>query len=248
MDPRVSVFDGHVVLGRRHDTRVACDDPDALVARLRRAGIRRALVHHPHAVHFDTLTGNALLTECCTERPMLEPQWVVHLTLDLPPDRFAARAGGEHVRSLRVTPRTQGYVLKPWILEPWVAWLRERRLALWVPIDEIEPADLYDVCRAWPDVPIVLTGVHYSHQPMLVALADALPQVHVDLSRYDVADGVLRLRDRVGAERLLFGSQFPTFNPEPYLYYLHHLDLDDDELRCICHDNLVRLLGGANPP
>ena len=244
--PRVPVFDGHVALGRRHDTRVACDDPDALTARLQQAGIQRALVYHPHAVFFDTRTGNRMLTQACADRPQLEPQWVIHLTLDRPIEHLADNAEAHHVRSLRVTPKTHGIPLTPWILEPWVPWLRSRRLALWVPMDEVDPADLHRSGRAWPDLPIVLVGVHYSHQPMLMALLEALPQLYVDLSRYDVADGVCRLRDRVGAGRLLFGSQFPTFSPEPYLHYLHHADLDDHELRRICHDNLCDLIGGED--
>ena len=242
--PRVPVFDGHVALGRRHDARVACGDPDALIRRLRQAGIQRALVYHPHAVHFDTLTGNRLLMSACADRPFLEPQWVVHLTLDQPVADLVGRDGARGVRSLRVTPNSHGYRLTQWILEPWVPWLRSQRLGLWIPMDEVDPTDLYDTVRAWPDIPIVLVGVHYSHQPMLCALVQELAQIYVDLSRYDVADGVVRLRDRVGAGRLLFGSQFPTLNPEPYLYYLHHAGLGEGELRRICHDNLQTLIEG----
>ena len=55
-------------------------------------------------------------------------------------------------------------------------------------------------------------------------------------------NGVRRLIRHIGIHRLLFGSDFPEVDPQPYLYYLHHCGLQPTELRVICHDNLRDLL------
>jgi predicted TIM-barrel fold metal-dependent hydrolase len=72
----------------------------------------------------------------------------------------------------------------------------------------------------------------------------ALEHAHLDLSRFDLANGIERLIGHVGAERLLFGSSFPDVDPKPYLYYLEHCGLPESALQAICHGNLERLIGG----
>ncbi|WP_324193691.1 amidohydrolase family protein [Nocardia otitidiscaviarum] len=57
------------------------------------------------------------------------------------------------------------------------------------------------------------------------------------------ADALPRLRDV--SHRILFGSDFPNI-PYPYAHALHALDrlnLGDDWLRAVCHDNAARLFG-----
>jgi predicted TIM-barrel fold metal-dependent hydrolase len=73
-------------------------------------------------------------------------------------------------------------------------------------------------------------------------LVRALDNIHVDLSRFDIPHGVQRLIGRIGVERLLYGSDFPEVDPEPYLHYLHRSELDPAQLAAICHGNLSRLL------
>ncbi|WP_282779221.1 MULTISPECIES: amidohydrolase family protein [unclassified Nocardia] len=56
-------------------------------------------------------------------------------------------------------------------------------------------------------------------------------------------DALPRLRDV--SHRILFGSDFPNI-PYPYAHALHALDrlnLGDDWLRAVCHDNAARLFG-----
>jgi predicted TIM-barrel fold metal-dependent hydrolase len=59
---------------------------------------------------------------------------------------------------------------------------------------------------------------------------------------------IKRLRDF--GDRVLFGSDFPNI---PYGYHhaleaLARLDLGDDWLRAVCHDNAARLFGLQRPP
>jgi len=70
-----------------------------------------------------------------------------------------------------------------------------------------------------------------------------LPNLYLDLSRYDIIQGVERLLAHIGSERLLYGSNYPELAVGPYLYYLHHAELPEPVLRALCHDNLARLLG-----
>lgn len=240
--PSVPVFDGHAALGRRHDQRVAADTPDALLRTMADAGIGRALVYHRYAVEYDTDLGNRQLLECIEGRPALVPQFVVNMPSDAV-QSFVTRTRAAGVRSIRACPKTHLYPLTRWAVGEWLDWMASDGIGLWLPLDEVDVRDVYDTVSAYPSLHVVLSGVHYSHFASLWPLVRALPNTFVEVSRFDIMDGVTMLIERIGHERVIFGSHFPDLDPEPYLFYLHRCGLDEPALRAICHDNLAGLLG-----
>src|SRR5262249_27987119 len=107
---------------------------------------------------------------------------------------------------------------------------------------EVDADEFHIAVRRHPDVKVILSDGHYSHHAVIWPLMRTLPNVTLELSRYDVAGGVRRLVEAFGAQRFVFGSAYPDLAPEPYLYYLHHSGLEDDALRAVCAENLERLL------
>jgi len=51
------------------------------------------------------------------------------------------------------------------------------------------------------------------------------------------------LKRQFGASRLIYGSWYPRYAMGPILFYLHHTDLNEDELRMVCAGNVERILG-----
>lgn len=243
----VSVFDCNAALGRRHNQRVPYDRPDEVVRFLAEAGISKALVHNPYCVPFGTMEGNQFLLEASAGHPELVPQFVVSFAVDdLKEARGAVRAAG--VRTLRVFPKSHGYPLVHWIAGPWLEWMAAERMALWVPfgrVPEVDVRDLYETAIRYPQVPIVLAGVHYSNYAVVWPLLKAVEHIYLDLSRFDLANGIDRLTQHVGLGRLLFGSDFPEVDPKPYLHYLARCGLTEAGLQAVCGGNLERLIGGA---
>jgi predicted TIM-barrel fold metal-dependent hydrolase len=171
----------------------------------------------------------------------LVPQWCAHLAMDLL-GYFAERVEATGVRAVRAAPRLGRYPFTPWIVDEWLGWLRDTGRALWISLDEVEADALHTTVRRHPDLRLVLADGHYSHHAVIWPVLRALPNVTLELSRYDVAGGVCRLVDAFGTHRFVFGSAYPDLAPEPYLFYLHHAGLDDDALRAVCAGNLERLL------
>jgi hypothetical protein len=240
--PEVPVFDGNTVLGRRHNGRSKAAEREDLLAAMDRSGITRALVHTPYAVTYDTAVGNSHVLELIGDEKRLVPQFVVNFTGDSV-DAFAPTVKSAGVRSLRAFPKTHMYPFTAWVVGEWADWMASEGLGLWVSITEVDPRDLHDTTKAFPRLPVVLTDVHYAHHAVLQPLVRTLPNLHIDLSRYDVPNAVEGLVARIGPERLLYGSAFPELDPLPYLFYLHRCGFGRDVLRAICHDNLTRLLG-----
>ena len=240
--PSVPVFDANVALGRRHDRRVSVDTVAGTLRAMEQAGIGKALVYSPHAAAFDPEDGNRLLRETIGDATGLVAQYVCSpATDDL--DSFAALVAEHGVRSVRMVPALHRYPFRGWVVDPWLQWLATERLPLWVPVDEVDPSDLYDVLDDHPDVQVVLSEVHYSQVPWAMHLIRNLPNVHVEVSRFVIADGITRLMEAVGGGRILFGSRFPASPMPPQLYHLHRCDLGQDALAAICAGNLERLLG-----
>ena len=74
-------------------------------------------------------------------------------------------------------------------------------------------------------------------------LIKGLPNAHIEISRFFLTNGISRLLDAVGHERILFGSGFPDSSMSPQRYNLHLIGLFNNVLAAICAGNLERLLG-----
>jgi predicted TIM-barrel fold metal-dependent hydrolase len=242
--PSTIVYDCNASLGRRHDRRVAYDTRADLRRIMTEAGISRTVVYNPQSVSFGGLDGNQWLLEEIDGDPALIPQFVVNFaTHDL--DEVDAQVRESGVRSLRIFPVTQRYPFVHWIADPWLEWMADRGLSLWIPMGlqaEVDARDLYQTASRHPRVPIVLAGSHYSNYPVVWPMLRSLRHIFLDLSRFDIPHGVQRLIAHAGVERLLYGSDYPEVDPKPYLHYLHRAGLERAQIDAICHGNLRRLL------
>ena len=239
--PTVPVFDANVALGRRHDRRVPSDTLEGTLEAMDRAGVGRAVVYSPHAANFDSQDGNQLLQQTVQGEPSLVPQYVCTPAAD-DLDEFATQVKERGVRSVRMFPRLHNYPFRDWIVKPWLSWLAVEGLPLWIPIDQFDPSELHDTIKEHPDVSVVLSELHYSQMTWVMPLLRSLPNVHVEISRFLITDGVARLIDAAGEERILFGSRFPDSPMAPQLYNLHRCNLSTATLAAICSGNLQRLL------
>lgn len=240
--PEVPVFDGNVCLGRgRKSKKGTYAGKDDLLDEMDKMGVEKALVHHPDT-QGDITKGNQRLLRRLESLKRLIPQFTVNPVHDLLSEtrELVIQAG---VKSIRLYPKTHKYPLLQWILDSWIDWVREEGLSLWIPIEEVKIRDLYPIGQSFPDVPIVLSDVHYTHYTTAMLLMDKLPNTYMDLSRFDVGDGVRRFVNQFGAGRFLYGSSYPDLAMGPYLYYLHQSVLDEEQLRKICFGNLRSLIG-----
>ena len=248
--PSVPVFDANVALGRRHDRRVSVDTTEGTLKAMDRADVERAVVYAPHAAGYDSTEGNTLLVDMIRGESRLVPQFVCNPSYD-DLDTFATEVKEHRVRSVRMVPTLHNYPFLPWVVKPWLDWLAAENLPLWLPVHYdflrtvhvVKPAELHETLERHPDVKAVLCEVKYAENSWAIPLLRSLPNLYVELSRISNADGIARLLDTVGEERILFGSRFPDGSISPQLYTLHRCGLGDETLASICAGNLERLLG-----
>ena len=240
--PTVPVFDANVALGRHHNRVVSVDTAEGTLSEMDRAGIQRALVYAPHAVNFDSDDGNNLLLEMIEGEDRLIPQFVCNPSYDNL-DEFSAGVEERGVRAVKVAPIPHGYPFRDWIVGPWMEWLASVGIPVWVDAPDADPAELYDAIKRHPNVNFVLSQVHYRHAAWALPMLRGLENTNVEISRFLNTEGIERLLDAAGGERVLFGSRFPDSPMSPQLYSLHLNDLSESTLKAVCAGNLERLMG-----
>ena len=244
------VFDANVALGRRQDRRVPVDTPEETLAEMDRAGVQRALVYAHHASSGDARDDNDHLLGMIGSERRLVPQFVFVPGLD-DLDSFADKMRSRDVRALRTFPRLRHYPFRDWVLGPWLEWMADERIPLWLPAnynnrrvehEGFDPVDVYDTLKSHPGVNAVLAEVTYTDFVWAMAMLRSLPNVYIELSRFVIIDAIPMLVDAIGAERVLFGSRFPDSAMATQLYALHRCGLGQSSLKSICSGNLERLL------
>ena len=242
---RTRVFDANIYVGVDHRASSICRTRIDLLTELDRFEIERAVVTHILAESVSPIDGNRLLHEWIGEDGRLIPLWSAMPTPDslaqLREIRAARQCSG--VRLYETGPI--GLPFRRWAYEPLLGWLIEAGIPLWITLPDADPHALVSTLQEYPDLVTVLTGAHYAHALWIRPILRAIPNAHLELSRYEPLGEIEALRSEFGAERLLYGSWFPKYAMGPVLFYLHQTDFSDKELHMVCSGNLERILQGA---
>ncbi len=252
-NPSTPVFDANMALGRRHDRPVNVDSLEDTKKEMERAGVGRGLVYAPHAAIYDSGEGNLSLINAIRGSDEFVPQFVCNPSFD-DLEEMSTHVDTEDVRSVRMLPGIHNYPFLPWMIGPWLDWLAETGIPVWLPVEHellgpipgtypVDPRDIYNTLSARPEIRAVLSEVKYSDASWALALVRSLPNLDFEISRFVTVGGVNSVVDAIGPERVLFGSRFPDQALSPQLFHLHHTDLGMDALQAICAGNLERLLG-----
>jgi len=106
--------------------------------------------------------------------------------------------------------------------------------------------DIDDFTAAFPRLKTILA--HPGEKPTClenIGLLNKHPNLYLDISGTGLfRDGLLRfLLDETGAEKIMFGADYPICNPAMQIAGVMYENLSDAERECIFHLNAERLLG-----
>ena len=113
-------------------------------------------------------------------------------------------------------------------------------------IDLAHPLKLDPVAAAHPELTVVAAHFGWPWHMDLVAMALHKTNVYIDISgwapRRVPAEVIRELRGRLSGQ-FLWGSDYPFIAPERCLAEMEGLDLPDEVMRAVLHDNAARVLG-----
>lgn len=252
------MIDVNVSLSRWPFRRLPCDEPAALVAKLRKNGVKQAWAGSFDGVfHKDIAAANARLTANCREYGgLLLPFGTVNPKL---PDwrEDLRRCHEQHrMQGIRLHPNYHGYapddpdfreLLKlaaglKLIVQLALCMEDERAQHPLMRVPPVDIAPLASAIAAEPQLKLVILNC-YPQLPIekLKPLSGA-GAVYFDTSMVERVDGLTRLGAQVSPERVVFGSYLPFFNIESALLKVEEAGLAGSARAAVVEGNAKRLV------
>jgi predicted TIM-barrel fold metal-dependent hydrolase len=263
-----NVFDANCVVGRHLTLQAGgLHSAEHLLADMDHYGIAEALVLDPLSRENHPIEGNERVLRVTAGNPRLHPVWSA-LPTGAPDEQPSGaellcqmRARG--VAALTLFPRQYRFELSDWCIDDLLEPLAAARVPVFINYTEVGPGAggegrddtdwnaVVALCRRFPSLPVVVSEYRIRRTQRLIYRAlEACPNLHLELSAYWLHRGIEYISERWGAERLLFGSNWPASGPHMTLATLTTAEISDDAKRGIAGDTLRRLLRwrGASPP
>ncbi len=243
-------FDTNVVLGKPLNDagyRPAFSAEELLRA-MDEQSIAKALVWHVAQLDNFPGEGNQLLADEIAGQERLPGCWTI-----LPPQTgeiitadFFGEMKRNRISALRAFPERHRYMLNRLVFGPFLDEAAERRIPLLLSLEKqcISWKDLYQFLQDFPNLTCILCDIGiWSVDRYTWPLLASYPNLFVETSLLSLQEGGLESSvNKFGAERFLFGTDFPQRYPEAARLQLLHAGVSDTDKKLIASGNLERLL------
>ncbi len=212
-----------------------------------RYGIRRAIVAHALARDHDPSTGNRLLLEAIADDDTFWGAAVL-----VPDDESAAGFRARlrsfitgRVRMVRIFPHLHNWPLSEWCAGPWLRVLEELHMPLAVWHTEASWNEIAALCRAHPQLPVIVEGPNRKllyHNRAYYRLLEQFPNFHLEIHNlvgYLGLDDVVR---RFGSQQLVFGTYLPYQDPNVPMMLVTDGQIGPEDRENIAHGNMEKLI------
>ena len=221
-----------------------------VLAEMAHCGINGALVTHGLAREYDPAYGNRLLVEDVAKSERLFGCWALlphHVGEMAEPAELVGDMRQNGIVAGKLYPATQRFLLDERTCGGLIDALEAEGFPLLIEMSETDHATLSRLCEAHPRLPVLLQGYRHGNERMLFPLLDAHENLHVEFSSLQSNFIIELLVERIGAERLLFGTESPIKSPGAARALIDYADIDENARALIAGGNLARLLG-VRPP
>jgi predicted TIM-barrel fold metal-dependent hydrolase len=254
------MIDVNVNLSRWPFRRLVGDEPDGLVAGLRRRNVAQAWAGTFDGIlHKDLSSANErLVNDCRRYGPgILIPFGSVNPKLpDWQEDLRRCHEVYE-MPGIRLHPNYHGYSLGDSVFAELLRLAAARRLVVQLavcmedertqhPLMRVPPVDispLPDLLKNEPGVRFVVLNCDPSRNPEQLQRLASTGHVYFDIAMVEGVGGVARLAQKIAIQQILFGSHFPLFYFESALLKVSEAGLTDAETGAILEKNARSLLG-----
>lgn len=255
---RWGFFDACAVVGRGQRRPAGWPvSPQDLLADMDHHGVAEAMVVDCLARENHPADGNARVVELCKTSPRLHPAWAglpASPPDEQPPaEEFLAAMRRHRVGAVFLYPNQYRFSLADWCVDPFLEPLAEAGVPAFINPNEVglgstgwDESDLNAVvmlCRRMPALPVILSEwrIRRSNRAIYRAL-DACPNLRIELSGYFLHHGIEFITRNWGADRLVFGSNWPSLGYGGTVAALTMADVSDPEKRQIAGGNMRGLL------
>lgn len=215
-------------------------------------GIEEALVFHSRQRDDSPVVGNEILREEIEGHQRLHGTFMVlpPQTGELgTPEEMIERMRSKNIRAFRAFPSEHKYLMTKTALGRLYEVMVERNIPLFISMKEScgGISGWYLIEKILSDVPdltlVVTEHGSWGHDRFFRPLIEKYENLYLEISRYELDGGIRDFCAEYGAERLLFGTGYPQWNPGGPILMLAQADITRREREKIARENLVRILG-----
>jgi len=225
---------------------------DHLREQMDQCSIAAAMVLSTQSVLYDPHLANLALSRQLTKTERLHAIWNVMPSIGgefPPPERLLQEMAAWNVRAVSVFPKTNGWDLSDPSSEALLRALSTRRIPVYLPRSEFgEYHALRSLLRQWPDLLLIVPGVSWTEQRLVIPLLERHPNLHITLDHFQVHYGPEDLVARGLEDQLLHGSGAPAMSMGAHRCLIDYAEIPDAAKQKIATGNLCRLLGAPLPP
>lgn len=232
--PAISL-DIDVLVGRYADRPGPTGSPPEVTAMLRTNGIARAGVASLRAALFDVASGNADVEALAG--PDVVPVGAVDLRDPLGAEREIVRLAERGFRAVRLFPEEQR------VEADFPAVRHAARRATEAGLVVLTGGDVRRFWRPMREATVVFLDTHFYHLGDFVLAARDEPGFHTSTRLLNSPDALETVAAELGADRLLYGSRTPYYEPAVPRLRLARSGLDAAAVAAVAGGNARRILG-----
>ncbi len=253
----LSYFDVNCMVGRSVLFQSSIVSANRLIEEMNYYGIKETLVFHSLSKEYHPTVGNKELLKEIKANDELHGCWVLlpssHTKEMDSPEMIVRKMLRSGIRVVRLFPRSHFYKLSKWCMGDTLAILEKYRIPVLLDFETEHPYfDTIDweavakICLEYPDLPVVLIQVGLRTNRMFYPLLARYKNLSIDISAYWMYRGIESICKNFGANRILFGTGLPFYNPGLSLAMLSYSNIGARDKGLIAGDNLRRLIAGVN--
>ena len=209
-------------------------------------GIEKAVVWHRAQYDHDPTAGNKKLIDGIRGfEDRLIPSWVILPDItdtEYAPNVFFDEMKKNGVKALRAYPEQNRYVLCDVTMGEQLNLLTELKIPLYLsPMFGFEM--VYNVMKEFPDLTVILSNIGWwPSLRQVLPLVHRYPNFYFETGDFSQPHGFEDVCNKLGSERMLYGTNFPTNSMAGSAYTLLKAKISEEDRENIAHRNLERLL------
>ena len=215
--------------------------PQSLLRQMRRHGIKRACTMSAKGIFYDFTQGNEETFQASQANDWIIPVGTIDLRKFVGCEEEIRKRKEQGFKFFRFFPDYQGWSIESALFKRALKALNELRMPLMISVKTVELTRLVGAMKGF-EAPIILESLHYYKTAEALAVIEDNPNIYVETHWLHGPDSIEMFVDKIGAERLIFGSYAPLFYIAPALNRIKYAEITHEQKELILSKNLLRVV------